>query len=155
MNCIITGDETWIYAYDPKTTDQSSEYRAKSEPKPKKSRQSRSKIKVMLTVFFDYHGVVHSEFLPPGQAVNNEYYLVVMRRMREAVCKNRPELWQNNTWVLHHDNAPSHTALVLREHFPKNSTSIVPQPPYSPDLAPCGFWLFSKLKRPLRGHRFD
>ena len=32
---------------------------------------------------------------------------------------------------------------------------IVPQPPYSPDLAPCDFWLFSKLKRPLQGHRFD
>lgn len=50
--CIITGDETWIYAYDPETTDQSSEYRAKGEPRPKKPRQSRSKIKVMLTVFF-------------------------------------------------------------------------------------------------------
>ena len=32
---------------------------------------------------------------------------------------------------------------------------IVPQPPYSPDLAPCDFWLFPKLIRPLRGHRFD
>jgi len=32
---------------------------------------------------------------------------------------------------------------------------IVPQPPYSSDLAPCDFWLFPKLKRPLRGHRFD
>lgn len=51
--------------------------------------------------------------------------------------------------------SPSHTALVLRDFFAKNSTHIVPQPPYSPDLAPCDFWLFSKLKRPLRGHRFD
>ena len=49
----------------------------------------------------------------------------------------------------------SNTALVRRDHFNKNSTHIVPQPPYSPDLAPCDFWLFSKLKRPLRGHRFD
>ena len=32
---IITGDESWIYAYDPKTTDQSSEYRLKGEAKPK------------------------------------------------------------------------------------------------------------------------
>ena len=54
-----------------------------------------------------------------------------------------------------HDNAPSHTALVLRNHFAKNSTHIVLQPPYSPDLAPCDFWPFSKLKRPLRGHHFD
>ncbi|KYN13720.1 hypothetical protein ALC57_14084 [Trachymyrmex cornetzi] len=47
------------------------------------------------------------------------------------------------------------TALILREFFAKNSTHIVPQPPYSPDLAPCDFWLFPKLKRPLRGHRFE
>ena len=51
--------------------------------------------------------------------------------------------------------APSHTALVLRDHFAKNSTHIVPQPPYSPYLAPCDFWLLPKFKRPLRGHRFN
>ena len=42
----------------------------------------------------------------------------------------------------------------LTDHFAKNSTHIVPQPPYSPDLAPCEFWLFPKLKRP-RELRFD
>ena len=56
---------------------------------------------------------------------------------------------------MHHDNAPSHTTLVLRDHFAKNSTHIVPQPPYSPNLSPCDFWLFRKLKRPLRGHSLD
>ena len=35
MECIKTGDETWIYAYDPETTDQSSEYRAESRPREK------------------------------------------------------------------------------------------------------------------------
>lgn len=155
LKCIITGDETWIYAYDPETTDQSSEYRAKGEARPKRARQSRSKIKVMMTVFFDFRGVVHYEFLPPRQTVNKEYYLSVMRRLREAIRLKRPELWANNSWFLHHDNAPSHTALVLRDHFVKNSTHIVPQPPYSPDLAPCDFWLFPKLKRPLRGTRFE
>lgn len=59
MKRIITGDGTWINAYDPETADQSGEYRAKGEPKPKELRQSKSKIKVMLTVFFDYSGVVH------------------------------------------------------------------------------------------------
>ena len=51
FKCIITGDETWIYAYDPEITDQSSEYRAKGEARPKTAPQSRSKIKVMMTVF--------------------------------------------------------------------------------------------------------
>ena len=63
--------------------------------------------------------------------------------------------WADNSWFLHHDTTPSHTALVLRDHFAKNSTHNVLQPPYSPDLAPCDFWPFPKLKRPLRGHRFD
>ena len=45
--------------------------------------------------------------------------------------------WADNSWFLHHDNAPSHTALILRDHFGKNSTHIVPQPPYLPDFSPC------------------
>jgi hypothetical protein len=28
------------------------------------------------------------------------------------------------------------------------------QLPYSPDLAPCDFWLFPKLKNALKGQRF-
>jgi len=78
-----------------------------------------------LTIFFNYHGVVHYEFLAPDQTVNKEYYLSVMQRLREAIRKKRPELWANNSWFLHHDNAPSHT-LILRDHFAKNSTHIVP-----------------------------
>ena len=31
----------------------------------------------------------------------------------------------------------------------------VSHPPYSPDLAPCDFWLFSKLKENLRGCRYE
>jgi hypothetical protein len=36
----------------------------------------------------------------------------------------------------------------------KPHTNQVCQPPYSPDLAPCDFWLFPKLKSPLKGRRF-
>ena len=58
----------------------------------------------MLAVFFDYRRVVHYEFLPTGQTVNKEYYLSVMRHLREAIRKNIPELWANKSWILHHDN---------------------------------------------------
>ena len=46
-------------------------------------------------------------------------------------------------------------ALILPDFFGKNSTNIIPQPPYSSDLAPCNYWLFSKKKRPFRGQRFE
>ena len=36
----------------------------------------------------------------------------------------------------------------------KNNTVIMPQPPYSPDLAPCDFFLFPRLKTPMKGRRF-
>ncbi|GFX02026.1 putative mariner transposase [Trichonephila clavipes] len=31
---------------------------------------------------------------------------------------------------------------------------VAPQPPYSPDLSPCDFFLFPKLKNHLKGHHF-
>ena len=148
--CMITGDETWIYAYDPETTDQSSEYRSKGEH-VKVVQKSKS----WWQFFSDFRGVVHYEFLPPLQTVNKQYYLSVMRRLREEIRLKRPELWANNSWFLHHDNAPSYTALVLPVHFVKKSTHIVSQPLYLPELAPCDLWLFPKLKRPLRWTRFE
>jgi hypothetical protein len=36
----------------------------------------------------------------------------------------------------------------------KNSITKMDHPPYSPDLAPCDFWLFPKLKNALKGQRF-
>ena len=114
----------------------------------------RSNVKVMLTVFFDFNGIVHHEFLPRGQTVNEESYLQVQRRLREAIRKKRPDLWKNHSWLLHHDNAPAHTSLLVREFLAQNNTVMMPRPPYSPDMAPCGFFLFPKIKRTLKGRRF-
>ncbi|UYV78911.1 hypothetical protein LAZ67_17000241 [Cordylochernes scorpioides] len=102
----------------------------------------------------DEAGVVHHEFLPQGRTVNKEYYLQVMRNLREAIGQKRPDLWKNKNWLLHHNNAPAHTSLLVRDRLAKNNTLMMPQPPYSPDLAPCDFFLFPKLKRPMKGRRY-
>ena len=93
---------------------------------------------------------MHHEFLPRGQTVDKEYYPEVQRRLREAIRKKRPDLWKNNSWLLHHDNAPAHTSLIVREFMAKNNTVTMPQPPYSPDIAPCDFFLFPKKKSVLQ-----
>ncbi|UYV61688.1 hypothetical protein LAZ67_1005921 [Cordylochernes scorpioides] len=102
----------------------------------------------------DKAGVVHHEFLPQGRTVDKEYYLQVMRNLREAIRQKRPDLWKNKNWLLHHNNAPAHTSLLLRDFLAKNNTLMMPQPPYSSDLAPCDFFLFPKLKRPMKGRRY-
>jgi hypothetical protein len=33
--------------------------------------------------------------------------------------------------------------------------AVIPHPPYSPDLAPCDFFFFPKMKLKLKGRRFD
>jgi hypothetical protein len=60
----------------------------------------------------------------------------------------------NQSWVLHHDNAPAHSPFLVRNFLNKNETTIVPQALYLPDLAPAVFFLFPKLKSTLKG-RFD
>ncbi|UYV63580.1 hypothetical protein LAZ67_2004876 [Cordylochernes scorpioides] len=151
---VITGDEAWVYGYDVETKAQSSQWKLPHEPRPKKARQVRSNVKVLLTVFFDCRGVVHHEFLPQGRTINKEYYLQVMRNLREAIRQKHSDLWKNKNWLLHHDNAPAHTSLLVRDFLAKNNTLMMPQPPYSPDLAPCDFFLFPKLKRPMKGRRY-
>ena len=69
--------------------------------------------------------------------------------------RKRPEVWTNNTWMLHRDNAPAHASLLICEFLTKHETTVVPQPPYSPDLAPADFFLFPKLKSSLKGRRFQ
>ncbi|UYV64925.1 hypothetical protein LAZ67_3002462 [Cordylochernes scorpioides] len=151
---VITGDEAWVYGYEVETKAQSSQWKLPHEPRPKKARQVQSNVKVLLTVFFDCRGVVHHEFLPQARTVNKEYYLQVMRNLREAIRQKRPNLWKNKNWLLHHDNAPAHTSLLVRDFLAKNNTLMMPQPPYSPDLVPCNFLLFPKLKRPMKGRRY-
>jgi len=112
-------------------------------------------MKVMFVVFFDWQGVIHYEFIPRGQTVNKEFYVAVLKHLREAVRRKRPQLWTSQRWVLHHDNAPAHSSFLVHNFLAKNETTIVPQPPCSPDLAPSDFFLFPKLKSTLKGRRFD
>ncbi|UYV74987.1 CCNK, partial [Cordylochernes scorpioides] len=110
---VITGDEVWVYGYDLETKAQSSQWKLPHEPRPKKARQVRSNVKVLLTVFFDCRGMVHHEFLPQGRTVNKEYYLQVMRNLRKPIRQKRLDLRKNKNWLLHHDNAPAHTSLLV------------------------------------------
>ena len=102
--------------------------------------------------FFDNRGIVHKQFVLPGQTVNHAFYKDVLERLRKGVQRVRRDIADD--WVLHHDNAPAHTALSFREFLAKKNIPVRPHPPYSPDLAPCDFRLFPKLKSKLKGHHF-
>jgi len=98
--------------------------------------------------FFYSKVIVHKEFVSPGQTVNQIFYLQVLERLRNRVVRVRREI--ANTWLLHHDNAPSHTSFAVTEFLAQYNITTLPHSPYSRDLAPCDFFLFPKLKTHLK-----
>jgi len=72
---------------------QSLHWVSKMSPKPqKKAHQVRSNVKVMLSVFFYFEGIIHHEFIPYCQTVYKDCYLKVKIRLREAVRRKGPDL---------------------------------------------------------------
>ena len=88
------------------------EYRHKGSPTPKKFKVCASAGKVMLTLFFDVNGVVHTEFLPKGTTVNSERYIETIMKLKARLRRVRPD---NRAILLLHDNAISHTSKLTTE----------------------------------------
>ena len=69
-----------------------------------------------------------------------------LREFRKRFRLKRPELFNSGQWHFHQDNAPVHNSILIIDYLTKIGIKTVPHPPYSPDLAPCDFWLFPKLR---------
>ncbi|KAL4126973.1 hypothetical protein QTP88_011171 [Uroleucon formosanum] len=152
LDRVITGDEGWYFQYDPETKRQSQQWLSPGAARPKKARMSKSKVKTMMICFFD-KGIVHKEFVPPGQTVNQHFYLKVLDRLRKRVIRVRPEIAK--TWILHHDNAPCHRAFSVSRFLTSKNIAVLPQAPYSPDMSPCDFFLFPQTKLVVKGTHFE
>ena len=53
---------------------------------------------------------------------------------------------KSGQWHFHQDNAPVHNSILVTDYLTKMGIKLVPQPPNSPDLAPCDLGLFLKLR---------
>ena len=96
---VITGDESWVFQYDPETKRQSRLWKSASSHRPKKARMQRLQVKVTLITFFDYHGLVHHEFVPQGQTVNQLFYKDVLTRLVNKICQKQRAFWARKTWI--------------------------------------------------------
>ena len=90
---------------------------------------------------------MHYKFAPRGQTINEEYYVEVLKILRDAVRRKRPRFGSSGDWLLHHDNA--HSSNLVQQFSAKYKIVELRQPPYSPDIAPCDFWMFPKLTMAL------
>ena len=74
-----------------------------------------------------------------------------MREFRKRFRRKSPALFKSGQLHFQQDNAPVHNSILVTDYFTKMGFNTVPHPPYSPDLGPCDFWLFPKL----RGCRYE
>ncbi|CAK9827264.1 Histone-lysine N-methyltransferase SETMAR [Anthophora retusa] len=149
---VITGDEKWI-VYNNMVRKRS--WSQRNAPPQTRSKPEIHQRKVMLSVWWDFKGVVFFELLPRNQTINSDVYCRQLDSLKESIKQKRPELVNRNGVVFHHDNARPHTSLVTRQKLIELGWDVLPHPPYSPDLAPSDFHLFRALQNSLRGITFN
>ena len=149
---IVTGDESWVHHYDPENKSQSMEYCHPGSLSVKKFKTVPSAKKVMLTIFWNARGMLYMEFLTKGSTVNSDRYCATLRSLKQRIRRIMPE---RNTFLLHHDNARPHCSAQTQDAMTSLKFTVVPNPPYSPNLAPSDVWLFPKLKETLKDQHFS
>jgi hypothetical protein len=146
---IITGDESWIYGYDPETNN--SRCSGRSHNHQEQKRRGRSGVEQRAWSLFSsmWRGLFTVNlFLLTLRSILT--FTVRFWDAWEKICEQNLELLHNHNWLLHHDNVPAHTSLKTTESVTNNNMVIVPHPPYSLDWAPCDLTLFPKLKLKLK-----
>lgn len=154
LDSIVTGDETMVLYHDPLSKRESMEWRRPSSPRPKKAKVTPSQKKIMATIFWDCEGILLVDFKERNTTVTGEYYAFLLRQLRDAIKDKRRGKLSRGVLLLH-DNAPVHTSAVSKAAIRECGFTELDHPPYSPDLAPSDYYLFSKLKSDLRGKKID
>lgn len=146
---IVTTDETSVSYENTDSRNSAAEWREKGFRRPEIPKLSSDKRKIMATVFRDSEGVLMVDILPPNKTVDALYYCELLDRLRgEIQSKRRGKL--SKGIILLHDNARPHTTTLTTDKFKELGWSLLPYPPYSPDLAPSDFFLLENLEIFLR-----
>ena len=110
---------------------------------------------MLYAIFFDSKGPVLQIPVPKSSSVTGKFY-------RESVLTQLVDFYQKHiqrTGVrgikLLNDNAPAHKSATVQEYPKESGLDVLDHLLYSPDLSPCDFWLFPRLKEMLARHRFE
>jgi len=146
LDRIVTCDEIWVKFVNAETKEQSKQWMHTHSPnKPKKFKQTLSNRKMMATVFWDRKGILLTEFMAPGTTITSEVYCETLHKLRRSIQNKRRGMLSKGV-VLLHDNARPHTAARTNALIKLFNWQIFDHPPYSADLAPSDYHLFSKMK---------
>ena len=144
---VVTGDETWVHYFEPVRKVSNKIWATKHSKCPIIAQRSLS------TIFFSGEGVAIKVPVKKDKSITGKYYKdVVLKKLKKYYQKRCPATGFKHVPLLH-GNAPAHTSTIVTAFLKKEKVTVLPHPPYSPDLGPCDFFLFPKLKAFLAGRK--
>ena len=151
---VVTGDETWVHYFEPVRKVSNKIWATKHSKRPIITKCSLSTKKVLYAIFSG-EGVAIKVPVKKGKSITGKYYKdVVLKKLKKYYQKRRPATGFKHVCLLH-DNAPAHTSAIVMAFLKKEKVTVLPHPRYSPDHAPCDFFLFPKLKAFLAGRKYQ
>jgi len=151
---LVTMDETCLYHNEPETKQQSMEWRHSGSPRHKKFRVQKSAGKVLASIFWVQDGILLIDYFPKDQTINAEYYWSLLVQLKDILKEKRRGKVSKEVLFLH-DNAPAHKTLATQKKLAYLGFQYLDHPPYSPDLVPSNYHLFSGLQKQLKGSHFS
>ena len=110
--------------------------------------------KMLHAIFFNSSGPVGQVPCPSTHTVSGRFYKnSVLKKVKEFYNKKKTTKQRMVRVHLLHDNASSHKCKVVTTCLASEKGKVLNYPPYSPDLSPCDFFLFPRLKKMLSGNK--
>ncbi|CAH2004529.1 unnamed protein product [Acanthoscelides obtectus] len=139
---IVSGDESWIYCYEPENKRQTAVWVFQGEEKPTK----------VVATFVSKAGHIATIPLNEQRTVTADWYTTIcLPKVITELRKINPE----RRIILYQDNASSHTAQKRRQYLTEENVELLDHPPYSSDLSPNDFFTFPKIKNRLHEEAVD
>ena len=136
---IVTGDETWIYHFQPDSKAKNKVWVSSEGDRPVIARRCKTSSRMLYAIFFGSKGPVLQIPVPKDSSVTRKFYREsVLTQLVNFYQKRRPCAGVHGIKLLY-NNAPVHKSATVQEYLKESGLNVLDHPPYSPDLSPVTF----------------
>ena len=114
---IVTGDETWIYHFQPDSKAKNKVWVLSNGNRPVIACRCKTSNRMLYAIFFDLKGPVLQIPVPKGSSVTGKFYREsVLTQLVDFYQKRRSRTGVHGIKLLH-DNAPAHKSAMVQEYL--------------------------------------
>ena len=129
---IVTGDETWIYHFQPDSKAKNKVWVSSEGDRPVIARRCKTSNRMLYAIFFDLKGPVLQIPVSKGSSVTGKFYREsVLTQLVDIYQKRRPRTGVRGINVLH-DNAPAHKYATVQEYLKDSGLHVLDHLPIQP-----------------------